>query len=302
MSTGGNGSQGTNMAATMKDSSWGVRMGRLLGRAIGLPEKPYTLVRRHPTVVRLSHWLNAACLLVLFMSGLQIFNAHPALYWGRTSNFDHPVLAMTAEDSPDGLKGYTYIGRHRFNTTGLLGASENEGEQTARGFPAWITLPGSQWLAMGRLWHFAFAWLFALNGFFFAAWAVWRGHLKKDLLPTRQDLKALPQDIIAHVKLKFAHDGRYNVLQKLSYTLVIFGLGPLILLTGLTMSPTMDAAFPQLLWLFGGRQSARTIHFLCAFSFAGFFLIHMAMVVLSGTWNNIRSMVTGRYAISKDHP
>jgi thiosulfate reductase cytochrome b subunit len=109
--------------------------------------------------------------------------------------------------------------------------------------------------------------------------------------------------VLSHARLKFAHDERakrYNAIQKLTYFLVIFGLGPLVVLTGLTMSPTLDAAFPFLPWVFGGRQTARTIHFICAFSFLGFFIIHLIMVVLSGTWNNVRSMITGNYAIEKD--
>ena len=116
-------------------------------------------------------------------------------------------------------------------------------------------------------------------------------------------LVSLPQEIADHARLRFAKGEaakHYNALQKLTYFLVIFGLGPLVVLTGLTMSPTMDAAFPFLPWLFGGRQSARTIHFLCAFSFLGFFIIHIVMVVLSGTWNNVRSMITGRYAIEPE--
>jgi thiosulfate reductase cytochrome b subunit len=279
-------------------------MGSFFRRALGLvPEGPYSLVRRHALVVRLSHWINALCLLVLFMSGLQIFNAHPALYWGKSSDFDHSILSMTAENDADGtLKGITQIGSHRFKTTGLLGASEVDGIATPRGFPAWITLPGPQWLAMGRQWHFAFAWLFVFNGVLFIAWALARGHVKNDLWPTRDDISHLPREIVAHAQLKFPKGDaarRYNGLQKLAYVAVIFGLGPLVVLTGLTMSPTMNAAFPQLLWLFGGRQSARTIHFLCAFSFFGFFLVHVAMVILSGAWNNLRSMVTGRYAIEE---
>ncbi|GAA0554952.1 thiosulfate reductase cytochrome b subunit [Rhizomicrobium palustre] len=258
------------------------------------------LVERHTLVVRLSHWINAGCLIVLFMSGLQIFNAHPALYWGKTSDFDHPLLSMTAEEGANGIKGVTTIGDRAFNTTGLFGASESEGMVTARGFPAWATLPGPQWLAMGRLWHFAFAWIFILNGLVFALWAVARRHLTRDLLPKGEDWRALPRDILDHLRLRFAHTARYNVLQKISYTVVIFGLGPLVLLTGLTMSPTMDAAVPGLLALFGGRQSARTIHFLCAFSFFGFFLIHIAMVILSGAWNNLRSMITGRYRVTEE--
>jgi thiosulfate reductase cytochrome b subunit len=280
-------------------------MGSFFRRALGLaPQGPYTLVRRHTVVVRLSHWINALCLLVLFMSGLQIFNAHPALYWGKTSNFDHPILSMSAENDDSGaLTGITQIGSHRFKTTGVLGASPVDGVPTARGFPAWITLPGPQWLAMGRLWHFAFAWLLAINGVLFIAWALARGHAKNDLWPTQDDIRHLPREIADHAQLKFPKGDaarRYNGLQKLAYVVVIFGLGPLIVLTGLTMSPTMDAAFPQLLWLFGGRQSARTIHFLCAFSFFGFFLVHIAMVILSGAWNNLRSMITGRYAIEEN--
>ena len=269
------------------------------------PSGPVTMIARHAAVTRTAHWLNAALLLVLLMSGLQIFNAHPALYLGEGSDFAHPVLAMTAEEAPDGsLKGYTSVGRHRFETTGVLGASDVDGVPAARGFPAWATLPGPQWLAMGRLWHFAAAWLFVLNGFLFAVWAVWRGHLRTDLLPTLADLKTLPQTFLDHLRLRFPQGDaarRYNGLQKLAYLIVIGGLGPLALLTGLTMSPTMDAALPQLLWLFGGRQTARTIHFLCAFSFVGFFLIHIAMVVLSGAWNNLRSMITGRYGIEDHH-
>jgi thiosulfate reductase cytochrome b subunit len=273
--------------------SWQRVLGlRLPGAAI--------VIRRHAVMTRIAHWVNALCLLVLLMSGLQIFNAHPALYAGKSSDFAHPVLAMTAWEGPDGLKGYTWIGRHRIDTTGLFGVSDVGGIATPRGFPAWATLPGPQWLAMGRLWHFAAAWLFAVNGALFALWAIGRGHLSRDLLPTRADLKALPQTFLEHLKLRFPKGDaarRYNSLQKLAYVIVIFGLGPLVLATGLTMSPTMDAAFPQLLWLFGGRQTARTIHFLCAFSFFGFFLIHIAMVALSGAWNNLRSMITGRYVI-----
>jgi thiosulfate reductase cytochrome b subunit len=260
-------------------------------------------IRRHAVPTRLAHWLNALCVLVLLMSGLQIFNAHPALYLGNASDFNHPVLAMTAWQGPDGLKGYTWIGSHRIDTTGLFGVSDVDGVAMARGFPAWATLPGPQWLAMGRLWHFAAAWIFALNGFLFALWAAWSGHLRA-LWPSRADLKALPRTVAEHVRLRFPKGEaarRYNPLQKLSYLAVIFGLGPLMLLTGLTMSPTMDAAFPQLLWLFDGRQTARTIHFVCAAALFGFFLLHMAMVALSGPWNNLRAMVTGRYVIEAEH-
>jgi thiosulfate reductase cytochrome b subunit len=155
---------------------------------------------------------------------------------------------------------------------------------------------------MGRVWHFFFAWLFVINGLVFAAYAFWRGHVR-DLLPGARDFRALPHEIVEHVKLRFPRGEaakRYNALQKLAYFSVIFIVGPLVVLTGLTMSPTMDAAFPFLPWVLGGRQSARTIHFLCAFSFVAFFIVHNVMVVMSGTWNNIRSMITGRYQIEEE--
>jgi len=259
---------------------------------------------RHTLPVRIMHWTNAVVLAIMLMSGLQIFNATPALYWGQYSDFAHPIVALHAVQNNDGsLGGVTQIGPWTFNTTGVLGLSDVDGQPTQRGFPSWATLPGPQWLAMGRLWHFFFAWFFVVNGIAFAAYAFWSGHFRSELLPKPEDLKHLPQEIVDHARLRFAKGEaakHYNALQKLTYFLVIFGLGPLVVLTGLTMSPTMDAAFPFLPWLFGGRQSARTIHFLCAFSFLGFFIIHIVMVVLSGTWNNVRSMITGRYAIEPE--
>ncbi|MFL5236272.1 MAG: cytochrome b/b6 domain-containing protein [Rhizomicrobium sp.] len=251
--------------------------------------------------MRITHWLNAGVLLVMLMSGLQIFNAHPALYWGAQSDFAHPLLSFSAFQNSAGevVRGITQIGSWQFNTTGILGASRMDGVLVARGFPAWATLPGPQWLAMGRVWHFFFAWLFVINGVLFALYAFTRGHIR-DLAPSAPDLRNLPHEIAEHVKLHFPKGEeakRYNALQKVAYFTVIFLLGPLVVLTGLTMSPTMDAAFPFLPWMFGGRQSARTIHFICAFSFVAFFVVHIVMVVLSGTWNNLRSMITGRYLI-----
>ncbi len=274
---------------------------------LGLKQSgPRTLFYRHTIAVRLLHWSNALILLVMLMSGLQIFNAHPALYIGNGADFDHPVLALLGGSENGQTVGITQIGSWQFHTTGVLGASEQFGQIVPRGFPSWITLPSlSPELAQGRLWHFAFAWLFVINGAIFAVYAFASGHFSRDLLPRRADLEHLPQEILDHARLRFPKGEaakRYNALQKLAYFFVIFVLGPLIVLTGLTMSPTMDSAFPFLLFIFGGRQTARTIHFICAFSFVGFFLVHMIMVVLSGTWNNVRSMITGRYAIEPAEP
>ena len=256
--------------------------------------------------MRILHWVNAFVLLIMLMSGLQIFNAHPALYLGNAGDFAHPVLSLTAENDANSIVGITQIGPWRFHTTGVLGASRQFGQTAPRGFPSWATLPGlSPELAVGRIWHLSFAWLFALNGLLFAIYAFASGHFSRDLLPGKSDIAHLPREIVDHARLRFPKGEaakRYNALQKLAYFFVIFVLGPLIVLTGLTMSPTMDSAFPFLPWLFGGRQTARTIHFLCAFSFVGFFIVHIVMVVLSGTWNNLRSMITGRYAIETETP
>ncbi len=243
-------------------------------------------------------------MILLLMSGLQIFNAHPALYWGIRSEFRHPVLAMSAEQiKPGQWIGRTTILGHPFDTTGVLGLSGGpSGRSYVRGFPEWATIPGPQWLAMGRRWHFFFAWVFVLNGVFYVLYSVISRHLWRDLLPSREQLKHIGRSAWDHVRLRFprGEEARhYNVLQKISYVVVAFGMGPLILATGLTMSPRIDAAFPVLLDVFGGRQSARTIHFITAFAFLTFVLIHVLMVLLSGIWNNMRSMITGRYRIEE---
>src|ERR1700749_4807995 len=271
-------------------------------KALGLaPDGPHYSFFRHPLLIRVTHWLNAEILFGMLLSGLQIFNAHPALYWGKSADFDHPILSMMAYGHDDTVtQGITQIGPWKFDTTGVLGASKADGQLVARGFPDWATIPGPQWLALGRLWHFLFAWLFVTNGAIFVAYALRTRHAQKELIPNSQDFKNLPHEIVNHAKLNFpkGEEARhYNGIQKMAYGAVIFIIAPLIILTGLTMSPTMDAAIPELLWVFGGRQTARTIHFLCAFSFLAFFIIHIVMVVLSGTWNNIRSMITGRYTI-----
>jgi len=267
------------------------------------PRDPKSWFYRHKLLARITHWSNAVILCVMLMSGLQIFNAHSALYWGIASDFDHPILSMTAEQNNDGsLKGITQIGSWRFDTTGWFGASQVDGQWAVRGFPSWATIPGPQWLAMGRLWHFFFAWLFVTNGAVFAIWALASGHFRRDLKPRAADIAHLPQEVVHHAKLQFPKgeaQKTYNSIQRLTYFSVVFIIGPLIVITGLTMSPTMDAAFPILPWIFMGRQSARTIHFICAFLFLTFFIVHMIMVVLSGTWNNIRSMITGRYQIEE---
>lgn len=260
-------------------------------------------IRRHSPLVRVTHWINVVCLTILVMSGLQIFNAHPALYWGQAADFDNPLLDMTAVQDEDGTwRGVTTILDHEFDTTGLFGLSNVGGVEVERGFPAWVTLPGRQWLAMGRRWHFFFAWLFVVNGLVYLTAGFLRGHFRRDLLPSGAELRHIPRTLMDHMRLRFpkgVEAERYNPIQKLAYLAVVFILLPLVALAGFTMSPRLDAAWPALLALFDGRQSARTIHFLVAATLVAFVVVHVAMVVLSGLWNNLRSMITGRYAIDE---
>jgi len=259
-------------------------------------------ILRHSRAVRILHWVNFLTLAIMLMSGLQIFNAHPALYWGTSSDFPRPILSMGAmEDNQGHTWGVTTVGSHTFVTTGVLGWSKgSDGTYVERGFPTWATLPGPRWLAMGRAWHFFFAWILVLNGAVYVTLGILSGHLRRDLWPTRVDWQRLGHTLIEHLRLRFPRGDearRYNGIQKLSYLFIVFVVAPLTVLTGLTMSPTMDAGWPWLLAIFDGRQSARSLHFICAMTLLAFFLVHIAMVVLSGLWNNLRSMITGRYAI-----
>ena len=275
---------------------------------------------RHRLPIRISHWINVVCLTILLLSGLGIFNAHPALYWGASSYSARPALleisAKTVPARADGQaagsvatsigdrRGILRIGAVEFDTTGVLGVSTSAGGgHNERAFPAWLTIPGSYSLAASRLWHFFFAWLFVLNGIFYVAYTLLSGHLRGDLLPDGQDMRGIGASIVDH--LRFEHPQgeaarRYNVLQKLAYLIVIFILLPLIILMGMAMSPMLDSLMTGWVDLFGGRQSARTIHFIVAFLLVAFVLIHVFEVIVSGLWNHVRSMITGYYAIQPD--
>ncbi|WP_422071139.1 cytochrome b/b6 domain-containing protein [Tranquillimonas rosea] len=261
------------------------------------------LVRRHRLSTRIWHWANAAILLILLMSGLMIFNAHPRLYWGQYgANPDPAWLEITAVEG----EGITRIGGLSVTTTGVLGRWRDAGGQVRnRAFPGWATLPSSYNLALARRWHLTFAWALSLGLLIYAVLSLVNGHLRRDLLPRREELsrRHVWRDIRAHATLNFPKGRaalRYNILQKGSYLLVIFGLIPAMVLTGLTMSPAVDAAWPWLLDLFGGRQSARSIHFIAAVLLVAFVIVHLVMVLLAGPFNEIRSMITGRFRLPKE--
>ncbi|WP_299044358.1 cytochrome b/b6 domain-containing protein [uncultured Tateyamaria sp.] len=218
------------------------------------------LVRRHTIVTRVTHWIWAVCLFFLLLTGLQIFNAHPVLYWGDQSGFafDNSVL----RPGP---------------------------------FPGWATIPSNVDLATGRVIHFFFAWIFVATLLVWAMGSLLSGHLVRDLVMRKRDWAALVSDARDHARLRFRHGVRYGPLQRLSYGVVLFVLFPLMGLTGLAMSPGANAAVPWLPEILGGRQSARTLHFVIAAGLLGFFFVHVAMVLLAGPLNEMRAILTGWY-------
>lgn len=268
------------------------------------------LVYRHRWPVRVMHWINAVCLCVLLGSGLQIFNAHPSLYWGNRSDPGQAWLSLHGgQDAMGNVRGMTVLGGHAIDTTGVLGASKVDGQWAERGFPSWATIPGPGWLSMGRRWHFFFAWLFVLNGLSYVGWSLASRHLSRDLVPDRRDWRGLGRSIVDHLRLRHP-DGeealRYNILQRLAYLIAIFAFGGGIVLMGILMSPRMDAVLGGLLEAVGGRQSARSIHFIIAMGFLLFVLVHVIEVLISGPLNQLRGMITGWYRIrngrNETHP
>jgi Ni/Fe-hydrogenase b-type cytochrome subunit len=234
---------------------------------------PPRVAYRHRLPTRLWHWLNALTVFVMLMSGLMIFNAHPHLYWGQFgANFDHPWLSFRG-----------------------------------RPIPGWATIPSTYNLAAARRWHLAFAWLLVVPLVLFVVTSLINRHVQRDLAPTGEEVKPrhIWHDIREHARLRFPTGDaalRYNILQKLSYFAVIFALLPLMVLTGLAMSPAMDASWPWLVVVSGGRQSARSIHFICAMLIVAFIIVHLVMVVLAGPFNEIWSMISGRFRVPPERP
>jgi thiosulfate reductase cytochrome b subunit len=258
------------------------------------------LVYRQRLWTRITHWVWALALFFLLLSGLQIFNAHPTLYVGEQSGFafNNEVLALGADNTADGRPaGYARILGHRFDTTGVLGLSWQRDEAVERGFPSWATIPSYQDLATGRIVHFFFAWVLVLALVGWLVGSLINGHFKRDIAPNAADLRNLPRDIAEHARLRFHHRRDYNTLQKLTYGVVLFMIMPTIILTGLAMSPTMNAVVPFLTEMFGGRQTARTIHFAMMLLLVGFFIIHIVMIFAAGPLNELRSIITGWYRV-----
>lgn len=263
------------------------------------PAGPHRIYR-HRVSTRVWHWVNAVVLTVMLMSGLMIFNAHPRLYWGQYgANPDHAWFEIGSR----GPSGYAKLGALEVPTTGVLGVwHDAAGAVQHRAFPHWITIPSGYSLADARIWHLAFAWLLALGLLGFMIVSLVNRHFQRDLTIGKAEIRPshVWADIKDHARLRFPTGAaalRYNVLQKLSYAAVIFVLLPLMILTGLTLSPAMDSGWSWLIDLFGGRQSARSIHFLCMAGLVGFIVVHLALVLLAGPVNEMRSMITGWFHV-----
>lgn len=217
-------------------------------------------MKRHRLSTRIWHWVNFASVTILFMSGLNISNAHPRLYWGE--------WGFEAQEA------WLHVAR----------------------FPGWATIPGYYSLAAARDWHLLFAWVFGIGLLLYLVTALFNGHFRRDIVTRRKEWRwpAIRADIAAHLRLKFApEEGKYNFFQKLAYSLVIFIMLPLMILSGMALSPAMDAAWPWLLDVFGGRQSARSIHFIVAWGLVVFLVVHVILVLLSGPSRQLKDMIVG---------
>jgi thiosulfate reductase cytochrome b subunit len=225
--------------------------------------------------VRATHWLTFVAFLALLISGGEIVIPHPRFYWGEVGNVNtKPLFVVPIPASRDTVPTkYNYVL-----------ADEN----------GW-----------GRNLHFEAAWLAVLVGLVYGVYGVTSGHFRKNLLPERRDWNwpAYRERIAKYLRRQRpdrAEDGSYNVLQRTAYVLVIFVLFPLMIWTGLAMSPTFTAAFPWTAALVGGRQSARTIHFLVSWLLLFFLIVHVTMVALSGFWRRMRAMITGTMRTSRE--
>lgn len=269
------------------------------------PRTPRERLYRHTVIVRLTHWLNALTIFIMVGSGLNIFNAHPMLYWGaKGDEYDKPLLSIGPQQVGAATRGVTQIGPLRLDTTGILGWTRTHDHWSGAAWPDWITIPSYRDLADARHWHFFFAWVLIANGLAYLIWSLSIRHIQRDLWPTWADLRSIPRSVLDHLKNKHPTGEaakRYNVLQRIAYLSLIAMVTGMVL-TGMAMSPGIDAFARWLPALLGGRQSARTLHFICASGIVAFIVVHVAEVFLAGPINEIRSMITGVYHVPPDHP
>src|SRR6266851_5322133 len=230
-----------------------------------------TVISRHSALVRITHWITTLCFFALLISGVEIVISHPRFYWGETGNDLTPPLFKLPIPASRALvpTGYGYV------------------------------LPDQN--GWSRYLHFQAAWLAVLTGLLYLVFGLLTGHFRRNLFPSSADLswRALSTVIAKHLSFRSASEAEawsYNVLQRLTYLFVIFVLFPLVIWTGLAMSPAIASAFPAAVTVLGGQQSARTIHFFVSVFLLLFLLVHIGMVSLAGFRNRMRAMITGRPA------
>ena len=224
-------------------------------------------VYRHNRNVRICHWINVIAFCYLVVSGVHVFLDFPELYWGKVGFRGHPAV-------------------FRLSDWGI--SWDEAGEMGDR-----------RW---GRNYHFLFAWISVINGLVYVSWNVWNKHFRRNLLPGRDELtrQSLKTDLVDHLRLRAPEAkaaGRYSVLQKISYFIVIFIVSPFMILSGLAQMPAFTAISPELIDLFGGRQTARTLHVIGMLWMILFVLVHVFEVFVAGVVNEVRSMITGKYAV-----
>jgi len=244
-----------------------------LGRASAIADDRHT--PRHTATVRVTHWIITLCFFALLLTGIEIVISHPRFYWGETGNIHTPALFVIPIPASRATvpTGYGYV------------------------------LPDQN--GWSRYLHFQAAWAAVLTGLVYAVFGVFTSHFRKNLLPARAHLswRAISRSIVNHLRFKppdAAEDWSYNVLQRLTYLLVIFVLFPLVVWTGLAMSPAIASAFPFAVTVFGGQQSARTIHFFVSIFLVIFLVVHIVMICLAGFKNRMRAMITGRVGAHKE--
>lgn len=255
---------------------------------------------RFPLSTRVLHWLSALAIFGLLWSGFWIFNIHPRLYWGEVGYFGSPAVAeIVADTSTEPAQMTIRIGGASLDVTGFMGRVNRQPFVRIFNFPE-----GFQFGATRAL-HFTAAWVLVLSWLGYVYHLIRSGRLRNNWLPGRSELSPghLARDVVDHLKLRRAKGDaarQYNTLQKLSYLSVMFVLLPLVFLSGLTMSNSVTTAWPFLFDLFGGRQSARTLHFLFASLTVMFVFVHVLQLFVVGFINHLRAMITGRFRFTPE--
>lgn len=239
-------------------------------------------IKRHSLWLRITHWIGTIAFFLLVFTGVEILMVHPRLYWGEVGNDLTPAFLELPIS-----RNYKHGGWEK------KAAFFTEKSSAISAVRTYDIFNENGW---GRSLHFLSAWLLVVTGLYYLIAAVLSGYLIREVFPKQFSFRSLFKDIRAHlVKIvpQRATDSKYGLLQKTTYSIVLFLLFPLIILTGLTMSPAVTAACPFLLKIFFGYQSARAIHFLAAFLLVLFLLIHIIMVVRTGFKKNMLAMTIG---------